>query len=361
MFTRRRRLVSDDRRRRWVRRPSQIVVRREDPGTLGKAPPRTIFGNDTRSNMREFQHIKKIGEGAQGRCDLVQRKGDGKCFVYKQMKGEVDFTRSKGTNKPLEVAILRDILGKSDRILKLHEYSYVSPTNNCFYFEHCSYGDLFNMIDCYHNKVGLAIPESFIWHTYLQLAEALTFIQEGVSRRTTRDNLPIGWTAPSPGHRSIVHRDIKPDNIFLRPGKTWKDYPEIVLADFGLATTELYSCEEDDDFCGTLAYQGPELPLHSRAGDTYAIGACIHHMATGMPPIKKVPKNRLLRWWLFKPEARGRLDVTLTGYSRELDDAMHKTMRKYPEDRLKGKALVESLERSIGRWDGDCILLKPWL
>lgn len=356
----RRSLITDPRRRKWVRNSTdEFKARRETPGVLGRSPPKTLYTNDPKSGMREFLHVKKIGEGGQGRCDLVKRKGDGKLIVYKQMKGEVEFTRSKKKDKPLEVAILKDILGPSERIIKMFEYSYQGPTSNCFFLEYCSYGDLFNLIEGYHNNLGLEIPESFAWHTYMQLAEALAFIQEGVTRRMTPDN-SIRWTTPSSDHRPIVHRDIKPDNIFIRPGKTRNHYPELVLADFGLATTQRRSCEEEDDFCGTLAYQGPELPLHSRDGDMWAIGACIHHMTMGIPPIRPCPKGRSQKWWVFKPEARKVLDITKRGFSRQLDDAMYKTMRRHPGDRLRGKALVEYLEKAFARWDGDRVRLKPW-
>ena len=356
----RRPFVPDNRRRKWVRNSStQFVFHRETPEIIGRAPPQKIYA-DGSSGMREFQHIKKIGEGGQGRCDLVERKGDGKYLVYKQMKVEVDMIRSKHRNKPLEVAILKDILGPSERIVRLFDWTHVSPTNNCFFFEYCSYGDLYNMIDGYHNNQGLEIPESFVWHTYGQLAEALTFIHEGRSRVTTVDGDRIGWTTPSEDHRPIVHRDIKPDNVFIRPGKTRDHYPEIVLADFGIATTKLVSCQGKGDFCGTMAYQGPELPMHSRAGDHWAIGACIHHMTTGTPPIRKVPRGRSYKTWVLKSEARKVLDVTRRGYSRELDDAMYKTLRTRPEDRLRGRALVESLERAVARWGGEMVYLNPW-
>ena len=361
MFSPNRRFVPDPKPRKWPAHSStRFAARRETLKIFGKAPPKKIYADDRRDSMREYHHIEKIGEGGQGRCDLVKRRGDGKYFVYKQMKTDLEFTRSKGEKKPLEVAILKDILGPSERILKLFEYTYISPTMNCFFFEYCSYGDLFNMIDGYHNDVGLEIPESFVWHTYLQLAEALTFTQEGISRTTTREGKRIGWTTPSYDHRPIVHRDIKPENIFLRPGKTEHHYPQIVLADFGLATTELRSCLEEDDFLGTMAYQGPELPMHSRSGDHWAIGACIHHMTAGGPPISKVPKGRSRQWWAFKPEARKVKDITKRGFSRVLDDALYKTLRSNRKDRLLGSALVEYIERAINKWNGDRILLKPW-
>ena len=361
MWIERRRRVVDDNRRKWVRNPtSHFVARRESPGVLGKPPPPTFYAKTPHRGMRQFIHIKKIGEGAQGRCDLVEREGDGEYLVYKQMKGEVDMAVVDKKIIPREIAILDDVLGPHERIIRLCDWTSSSPVDNRYFFEYCSYGDLYNMIDKYHYMHGLEIPESFVWHVYLQLAEALAFIHEGVTRKVNRDNQPVGWTKPAESHQTIVHRDIKPDNVFLRPGRTTRDYPQIVLADFGLATMRTKSCEGKDDFCGTMCYQGPELPLHSTAGDTWAIGACIHHMTIGAPPIGRVPHGRNPKKWVFKPEARVVLDVTKRGFSRELDDSIYKTLRTKPKDRFQGKDLVESLERAIGRWKGPCVLLKPW-
>lgn len=137
-------------------------------------------------------------------------------------------------------------------------------------------------------------------------------MHEGFDLRNDDGRPPRDWQA-------IVHRDIKPSNIFLRKPRSKSEYPDVVLADFGLATRSLYTCQGRDDFMGTMAYQGPEIPLHSRAGDRWAIGACIHDMGVGSPPIKRVPHGEDARTWVYRQDARKVIKLRTKGYSPQLD------------------------------------------
>jgi serine/threonine protein kinase len=83
----------------------------------------------------------------------------------------------------------------------------------------------------------------------------------------------------------IVHRDIKPQNIFLLPGP-----PERALVmDFGLARrlSPTQSAITGGSIVGTADYMAPEqvkgAPPH-RAFDIYALGVVIFEMLTGQKP-----------------------------------------------------------------------------
>ncbi|CAO3672423.1 unnamed protein product [Umbelopsis ramanniana] len=79
--------------------------------------------------------------------------------------------------------------------------------------------------------------------------------------------------------QQIIHRDLKPENIFLARDK---QFPRIVIADFGLAAwmTETSSLSED---VGTLAYSAPELvagkPYDAQIDD-WSVGAILYFLLT---------------------------------------------------------------------------------
>lgn len=83
--------------------------------------------------------------------------------------------------------------------------------------------------------------------------------------------------------QNVIHRDIKPANILLDQ----KGRP--VLADFGLAATEVELLDEPAGTVGTYAYMSPEqIAGHSNRvdprADIYSLGAVLYHLLTGRPP-----------------------------------------------------------------------------
>ena len=106
---------------------------------------------------------------------------------------------------------------------------------------------------------------------------------------------PLAWAAAVTAqvaavltevHRlSVVHRDIKPRNLFLTPGGIVK------VLDFGVAALlgagELTKLTMTGQTVGTPPYMAPEQALASAVGppaDLYALGCVLHEMLTGQLP-----------------------------------------------------------------------------
>ena len=247
------------------------------------------------------------------------------------MKGGFEMAYDRyDKRKPAEAIILKEILGPHPLICNLQAF-----TKDTFWFEYCGLGDLQDLCSGYV-KHNIYVPEAFIWHAYRQLAEALAFIHKGY---TTSSSL-----YPTKHFQPVVHRDIKPSNVFIRHNSR-SIYPDLVLADFGLAITTTALHKDNNYLLGTPMFQPPELPLHSREGDVWAVGACIHQLASGSPPMKVKPRGMDSKKWYASPSARAVADLRSLGYSHNLHAALMWTLRKRKEDRKIGKELVDSVTR----------------
>ena len=102
------------------------------------------------------------------------------------------------------------------------------------------------MIHCWEN--ALIIPETFIWHVFRCVASGLAFCCNG-----TNSGRPLrGW-------ETIIHGDLKEENIFLFPPDERENrfYPYAKIADFGLAVTE-HEAPIVNQAWGTQGYLPPE-------------------------------------------------------------------------------------------------------
>ena len=82
--------------------------------------------------------------------------------------------------------------------------------------------------------------------------------------------------------RAVVHRDLKPGNVWLT------DDGDAKLGDFGLAlAADRTRLTSDGMMVGTVAYMPPEQALGrtpDARSDLYALGATMYEMVTGSPP-----------------------------------------------------------------------------
>ncbi|MEY2669316.1 MAG: hypothetical protein RJA59_1954, partial [Pseudomonadota bacterium] len=138
--------------------------------------------------------------------------------------------------------------------------------------------------------------------------------------------------------RGVVHRDLKPDNVFVlrRRGA-----PFVKLLDFGIA--KLRDAPPGAQtaagmIVGTPEYMAPEQcdnrPIDARA-DVYALGVMAYQMLTGVLPFTGTITQLLLAHVREEPRPPRSVNWLLPP---ALDDAILRALRKRPEDRFPDMA-----------------------
>jgi serine/threonine-protein kinase len=162
-------------------------------------------------------------------------------------------------------------------------------------------------------------------------------------------------------HRAgIIHRDVKPDNIFLI-GAEGQPYG-VKVVDFGLAKLiEAKQLTAAGTAVGTVAYMAPEQvvadPTDART-DVYGLGVVMYRALAGILPFVSKDQAIMLASHLIvePPEPRARV--------ASLDAAtcavVKKALRKRPENRYASmRELREDIERLTKRKDGALLANAP--
>ncbi len=136
-------------------------------------------------------------------------------------------------------------------------------------------------------------------------------------------------------HKSgVVHRDIKPDNIFL----VREDGTETVkVLDFGVAVVGTPSAEKRRRVAGTPPYMSPEMillqPIDGRS-DLYSLGVVAYECLTGQRPFARVSLRELLRRHVEVSPDPLRGHAVARGVHPALETTVMRALRKKPWERF---------------------------
>lgn len=159
--------------------------------------------------------------------------------------------------------------------------------------------------------------------------------------------------------RNLVHRDIKPVNLFLTvlPGKsvrgrgTKSGCRELIkILDWGLASLRLprnhgTTCAAESiakGVIGTADYLSPEQARNAHKvdirGDIYSLGCTFYYLLTGQPPF---PKGNLIQKLMLHQQAEPEpLSHFRDDVPEEIVAILQRMMAKQPEDRFQTPAAV---------------------
>lgn len=137
--------------------------------------------------------------------------------------------------------------------------------------------------------------------------------------------------------KSVVHRDIKPDNILF------DEQGNVLLSDFGIATvmqrlnpdeTQINQLTQVGSFVGTTAYAPPEAVRRELSGayDQYSLGVTIYVGLTGDMPFRaSTPEETLVMKSTQDPRP---ITEVAPDISPEVARVIMKSIAQKPEDRF---------------------------
>jgi serine/threonine protein kinase len=191
------------------------------------------------------------------------------------------------------------------------------------YTDICDLGSLNDILEKYE-KQHRGIGEAFIWSAFKDLANAIGYMQHGIT-----DTVRSGPRDPK--WHPIIHRDIAPRNVFLQSGQ--QRYPRVILGDFGCG-----------DFVELLTGQlprfdprwaPPEAPTFGPTSDVWSMGAVVQAMCRLDGPAERygpVPGGRHYRG-------------NVGGYSEQLNKALAYAMADDPRMRVGIRELAPRLRK----------------
>ncbi|HLK36507.1 MAG TPA: protein kinase [Polyangiaceae bacterium] len=189
---------------------------------------------------------------------------------------------------------------------------------------------------------------------------------EDIAQRQRRAPLPMAECvlvaadvadALSAAHAAgIVHRDVKPSNVFLVGSGPGASSPaQVKLVDFGVASVQDAKLTRTGAIVGTPAYMAPEQArgdgeVDARA-DLYALGATLFEMLTGRPPHVGPTAIAILARLVTTPAPR--LAEVFHDTPPRLDEIMACLLATLPAERPSAAADVARELREIGREMGN--------
>ena len=147
--------------------------------------------------------------------------------------------------------------------------------------EYCAGGDLQQIIKrCIKNQEQ--ISEDFIWKIFAQIVSGLHYCHRRTDLNPINNGKNTGESELA-GPQKILHRDLKPGNIFLDANNDAK------VGDFGLARVMNCDSQFAQTHVGTPYYMSPEQineQRYNEKSDIWSLGCIIYEMAALRPPFK---------------------------------------------------------------------------
>ncbi len=282
-----------------------------------------------------YEVLCEIGAGTYGKVYKVREvlcgdvggggaSGSGRELVLKQVR--LDGLSAQEQEETTREAHLMLNIDEHANIVK-HYVSFIEEGYLNMVMEYCAGGDLAKLIRETAGR-GELFSETFIWRVFVQVCLALQHLHAN----------------------RVLHRDIKPDNVFLDAEGRVK------VGDLGLGRLMSSQTRHARSTVGTPLYFSPELckeDSYDERSDVWALGCLVYQMAALRPPFVAKSPIALAHKIVNAPPK-----PLPPRYSSDLHFVVHRMLEKEARDRPNvaqllnyGPTKIHLMEDRMVEWE----------